>query len=283
MVWCGVGKVLFSTQSLVMSQSLLTDSVASIERSLTHVDPNRKYSVFKHKKKQAANESQLLMNRIALLQKEEERARKKIEKTKTRAVEILALRDENEKRIKEWIAASTDDEAVKKKKAMANKEFEERSRRARADRNNKAKEANMSKVTKMKEEKKSILKEIIRFENSELKKNQDRRGEVKRQEELAKLRREKQKQDEERKVREAYEMKAANEAAEAKRAEKLVKALEKKEREWIAKLKEAQMVQENAFGYLETALTRETASAGIEDIRKQVDKVSVSSTSKTKR
>ena len=266
-----------------MSQSLLTDSVASLERSLTNVDPNRKYSVFKHKKKQAANESQLLMNRIALLQKEEERARKKIEKTKTRAIEILALRDENEKRIKEWIAASTDDEAIKKKKQLANKVFEEKSRKARADRNYKQKEANMNKVSKMKEEKKTILKEIIRFENSELKKNQERRGEVKRQEEMAKLRREKENQEKEKKVREAYEKKAANEAAEAKRAEKLVKALERKEREWIAKLKEAQMVQESAFGYLETALTRETASAGIDDIKKSVDKMSVSSANKTKR
>ena len=266
-----------------MSQSLLTDSVASLEKSMSSEDPNRKYSVFKHKKKQAANESQLLMNRIALLQKEEERARKKIEKTKSRAIEILALRDENEKRIKEWMAASTDDEALKKKKQQANKEFEEKSRKARVDRNNKQREANMNKVSQMKEEKKSILKEIIRFENSELKRNQERRGEVKRQEELAKFKREKEHQEKERRVREAYEKKAANEAAEAKRAEKLVKALEKKEREWIAKLKEAQMVQESAFGYLETALTRETASAGIDDIKKSVDKMSVSSANKSKR
>ena len=131
--------------------------------------------------------------------------------------------------------------------------------------------------------KKTILKEIIRFENSELKKNQERRGEVKRQEEMAKLRREKENQEKEKKVREAYEKKAANEAAEAKRAEKLVKALERKEREWIAKLKEAQMVQESAFGYLETALTRETASAGIDDIKRSVDKMSVSSANKAKR
>ena len=57
-------------------------------------------------------------NRIALLQKEEERARKKIEKTKTRAVEILALRDENERRIKDWIAASTGRSYIESKYPM---------------------------------------------------------------------------------------------------------------------------------------------------------------------
>ena len=48
-----------------MSTSLLTSasSAAELEKSLNDVkvDPNRKYSVFKHRKKQAANESQLLM------------------------------------------------------------------------------------------------------------------------------------------------------------------------------------------------------------------------------
>lgn len=48
------------------------------------IDVNRKLSLYKHRKKQAANDAQLLMNRIALLQKEEERARKKIEQTKER-------------------------------------------------------------------------------------------------------------------------------------------------------------------------------------------------------
>lgn len=91
-----------------------------------------------------------------------------------------------------------------------------------------------------------------------------------RKEQEAKLRREREIAERERVMREAYEKKAANEAAEAKRAEKLVKALEKKEREWINKLKEAQMVQENAFGYLENALTRESAGQAIDEIKKSI-------------
>jgi dynactin complex subunit len=67
---------------------------------------NKKLSVYKHIKKKAANDAQLLMNRIALIQKEEERARKKIEQTKERAVEILALRSDTQKRVKAYKNAS---------------------------------------------------------------------------------------------------------------------------------------------------------------------------------
>jgi hypothetical protein len=35
-----------------------------------------------------------------------------------------------------------------------------------------------------------------------------------------------------------------------------VKALEKKEKQWMAKLQQAQIVQESAFEYLEEALTK---------------------------
>lgn len=54
-------------------------------------DVSRRLSILKHKKKQAANDAQLLMNRIALLQKEEERARKKIDQTKDRASGIIII------------------------------------------------------------------------------------------------------------------------------------------------------------------------------------------------
>ena len=72
----------------------------------------------------------------------------------------------------------------------------------------------------------------------------------------ARLRREVEATEKERKVREVYGRKAAGEEAEARRAEKLVKELERKEREWIAKLRNAQLVQEDAFEHLESALMK---------------------------
>ena len=169
-------------------------------------------------------------NRIALLQKEEERARKKIEKTKSRAIEILALREENERRIKEWLAATNDDEEIQRQKAQKSKEFDDKNRKYRADRMKKLRDHQMEGVIKLKEQKKTILKEIITFESTEMRKNQQRREDVRRKEEEARLKKEIDLAEKEKKAREYYERKAANEAAEAKRAEKLVRALEKKEK-----------------------------------------------------
>jgi hypothetical protein len=60
----------------------------------------------RHRKKQAEHDSQLLANRIALLKKEEERALKKIEKTKQRALELISMRHESEKRLQERVLNS---------------------------------------------------------------------------------------------------------------------------------------------------------------------------------
>lgn len=98
------------------------------------------------------------------------------------------------------------------------------------DRQTKLKEKQKDGVITMKEEKKAILREIIQYENSSIRKNQERREEVRRREEEARIKREIDLAEKERKSHEYYERKASNEAAEAKRAEKLVKALEKKEK-----------------------------------------------------
>ncbi len=50
-------------------------TVDDLSELAENADVNRKLSIFKHRKKQAASDAQLLMNRIALLQKEEERGK----------------------------------------------------------------------------------------------------------------------------------------------------------------------------------------------------------------
>ena len=70
----------------------MSKSTADLNRLAEEANVNRKLSIFKHRKKQASNDAQLLMNRIALLQKEEDRARKKIDDTKERASEIINMR-----------------------------------------------------------------------------------------------------------------------------------------------------------------------------------------------
>jgi len=223
---------------------------------LTDVDVNRKLSVFKHRKKQASNDAQLLMNRIALLQKEEERARKKIDMTKDRAAEILAMRSENERRMMQYLNAGSEEQEKQVQLREKNKDQDIESRKARqaiADMIlNKRKED----AVELQQQKRQLTKLMLKEQEKELRLKQQKRDEVRKMQEAARLRREEEAREKERKVREFYEKKAAEEEAEARRAEKLVKELERKEREWIAKLRNAQLVQEDAFDHLEVALMK---------------------------
>jgi len=223
-------------------------------------DVTRRLSFLKHKKKQAANDAQLLMNRIALLQKEEERARKKIDQTKDRASEILAMRDENEKRIQAYVGAVNEERSNQLKQQMKNKEIDQESRKNRMQQAELITSKRKEDVSAMLQEKKALTKLMLKEQEKELKEKQKKRDEVKKQEELARLKREQEKREQDRRVQEMYEKKAAMEEYEARKAEKLVKALERKEREWMEKLKQAQNVQELAFEQLESALLKESSS-----------------------
>jgi hypothetical protein len=218
------------------------------------MNPNRKLSIYKHIKKKAANDAQLLMNRIALIQKEEERARKKIQETKERAAEILALRQENEKRVQAYSNAVGEVKKVQQVLLAKNREQDTEGKKAREQRFQLLQSRRKEEVGEMVMEKRYLTQLMVQEQQREIEQKQKRREEVRRQEEEMKMRKEQERLERERKMKEFYAQKVAEEAAEAKRAEKLVKALEKKEREWIERLKSAQTVQDTAFEQLERAL-----------------------------
>lgn len=93
-------------------------------------------------------------------------------------------------------------------------------------------------------EKKILTKLMLREQEKEIRIKQQKKEKVKRMEEEAKLKREQEKRDQERRLRESYLKKAKAEEDDARKAEKLVKALEKKEKEWMNKLSNAQQLQE---------------------------------------
>lgn len=192
-----------------------------------------------------------------MIQKEEERARKKIEQTKERAVEILALRNDTQKRVKAYKTASGEVKQLQQIMLAKNREQEEESKRARQYRLESLQAKKKGGVIDMLMEKKYLTQMMIHEQEKEIQMKQKRRMEIKKMEEDARLKKEQERIEKEQKVKEYYQQKLAEEAAEAKRAEKLVKELERKEREWIAKLREAQVVQEEAFDQLETALHKE--------------------------
>ena len=193
-----------------------------------------------------------------MIQKEEERARKKIEQTKERAVEILALRNDTQKRVTAYKAASGEVKQLQQIMLAKNREQEEESKRARQFRLESLQAKKKGGVVDMLMEKKYLTQMMIHEQEKEIQMKQKRRMEIKRMEEEARMRKEQERIEKEAKVKEFFAQKLAEEAAEAKRAEKLVRELEKKEKEWIAKLRNAQLVQEDAFDQLETALHKES-------------------------
>lgn len=214
----------------------------------------RQLSVFKHIKKKAANDAQLLMNRIALIQKEEERARKKIEQTKDRAIEILQLREETEKRVQAYATATGEVKQFQQILIAKNREQEEENKRARQYRLESLQAKKKGEVVDMLMEKKFLTQMMIHEQEMEIKMKQKKRMEVKRMEDEMKRKKEQERIEKELKIKEYFEQKLSNEVEEAKKAERLVKALEKKEKEWIDKLRNAQVVQDKAYEELEYAL-----------------------------
>jgi hypothetical protein len=194
-------------------------------------------------------------NRIALIQKEEERARKKIQETKERAAEIISLRNESERRVHAYVNAAGDVRQLQQVLIAKNREQDVEGRKARQQRleilHNRRKED----VQEMLTEKKYLTQLMLEEQTREIQLKQQRAEQVKRMEEEMKLKKEQEKQEREKRKKEEYEKKMKEEMMEAERAQKLVKILEKKEKEWIEKLKSTQTMQDTAFEQLETALS----------------------------
>lgn len=137
-----------------------------------------------------------------------------------------------------------------------NREMEEENRKNRQTKLAMIQHKRRGDVEEMLMEKKYMTQVMIQEQVRAIQEKQRRREAIKRMEEEQKARKERERQEKERKMREFHEKKVREEALEAKRAEKLVKQLEKKEREWIAKLRNAQDIQEHAYEELEDALHR---------------------------
>eukprot|EP01035_Chromulina_nebulosa_P018384 gene18384-24083_t len=219
------------------------------------VSLSRQINILKHRKKQAANDAQLLMNRIALLQKEEERGRKKIVLVKTKAEEIIALREENEKRVKAYINATDEEVELIKKLKNRHQNFDNEHEKSKQQQLNKLKSIRKEGAIELKQEKKSLARLMIQDQQYNLHQKQLKHENIKRMEEAAKQKREADRKEHERKIKEEYERRAKAELMEAARAEKLVKELERKEREWIEKLQQTKNLQEQVAQTLENVLT----------------------------
>jgi len=150
-------------------------------------DVARQISLHLHRKKQAANDAQLLMNRIALLQKEEERSVKKIEQTKERALEILAIRDENERRMQDLIDATDARKKTQKQQHQRNVAAEQEARRVKQEIAEAILRKKREEAAMMQMQKEAMRREALQLEQMEVEKKQKQRELIRKQEEDTKL------------------------------------------------------------------------------------------------
>ena len=172
-------------------------------------------------------------------------------------MEILVMRTENEKRVTDYEEATGKNTEHKRALQTRVKKTDFMMRRTRAEQLESIHCKRREEVSGMQNDRKELSKLLIKDQERDLRMKQKMCEEIRRKEEEARYKREQDRLESDRRIREAYELKAAAEEADARKAEKLVKALEKRERVWMIKLRETQTVQETAFEQLETALQAE--------------------------
>jgi hypothetical protein len=199
----------------------------------------------------------LYRNRIALLQKEEERSRKKIEHTKEKAAEIVALRIENDKKVNEFAHLSEEENNYQLSLRRKNLKYEIDSRRQKIEVAERINRERKYGVTEMKLERNALSDIVIIEREREFVEKKTRHELIKQMQEEAKRKREFEREERERRHREALLRKAQEEEIEARKAEQIIKLLEMKEKEWISKLREAQRAQEETIREIEEAVQGE--------------------------
>ena len=211
----------------------------------------------KQKARQAEADRQLLLNRVALLKREEERAWRKIQSTKSRAEEILQMRMEHEQQAAERESLRAREEARRKVDSEKAWRLEEAARRARRTQLESGLSKKKDDVQKVRSEAAKAREAIREQRLDSILTKQQKRLAVKRHEEELRARREKEQQDIIDQNRRNYDTKVQQQVLETQKQEKVVLKMEKKEMDLIQKLKKTQVMQQQAFQDLEHALNGE--------------------------
>ena len=236
-------------------------------------DFDSKMLVAKQKRKQAEHDRQLLLNRIALLKKEEDRAcvpaashmrgpeshgrarrYKKIHKTKSRAEEILRIRIEHERETAEREAKQRRELRRRQLEAEINMAQEEQSRKNRQAQISLIQQQKREDVHAVREEAARAREEIRVQRLNDVVEKQEKRAAIKQHEDEVKRRRAAERRDVLRANRRDYEDKVAREVEETAVREREVVRMERIEMNLIQKLKKTQIIQQQAFEDLEQAL-----------------------------
>jgi len=201
----------------------------------------------------ADRDAQLLANRIALLEAEEQKAWKKIKQTKERAENILTLRQQHQKEKKETrraIQANRGGPGVRQR-SYVHKEVD-------AALHKKQQKKNSSKARKiaqdMKAEQAIMQRDRREQANLTLKKNKARRDQIYKAQQDAIDARNKEKAKLAQKNKKVYDQRVNKETSKRREIENRVSKMEQMEMELIKRLQNTQQLQQRAYEQLEGAL-----------------------------
>lgn len=212
-------------------------------------------------RKQAELDVQALENRIFLLEKEEERARQRIELTKKRADEIVSMRQQNMRRkktIQKLARKAKEPEYVRAKP----KQRSERSLSSRESRKSTRKDIEESKrreASKYREERKKQFDAISKRRRQDQKAAKKKMLAIKKQREVVQKRQQQEREKLKLKSQREYQQRIEDEKSIALRFETKAQALERKEMEIIKRLRETQERQREAYQKLEKVMVKPSA------------------------
>jgi len=208
----------------------------------------------KTNRKRAEVDLQLLANRIALLRAEEQRALTKVTETKDRAKEIIDIKRRNEQALNEKMAKNISrEQAVKEAQQKAAYEREARKRRLASSK----KVIVDSKKAIADQKKQEAQHHLTLLEQNKLRLEEEKRMkalEEKRRLVLIRQAKEKEQRDKANLLAMETAAKLREEAKRRQEAEALIEALEKEEKDLIARLRQTQILQHKAFTALQASL-----------------------------
>lgn len=209
----------------------------------------------RYMRQQAQSDAQLLRNRIQLLKHEEEKARRKIAQTESRAHEMVKLKKKTMRRLED------------KAGQRATRRKEDEDLKHLVDERKAERERTRYKLANQVAERKKQDVESVR--DARKRGKAEREAQMARELEAARLKHAKVKKAEGKpiKIRKArekklhedvrleYERKIADEEAKCREKERDVRRMEKEEAAMIERLRKVQAIQKDAFAELEAALT----------------------------
>ena len=200
----------------------------------------------------------LFRNRINLLKKEEEKAKKRINETKEKALDIVNLRDENEKKFQQSIILNEKSIYTTKSMAESNKNKANNIHKSMIQKSEELIQTRIKNANKIKQEKEVLSQRIIQEQQQDLIKKKLIRDNIIKQQETARIKRDLEKKIQENKRIQYYKTKIEKQEKDAIEAEAQVYKLERKESEYIHKLHNTQLIQNEILTKIENLLISPT-------------------------